>query len=94
MTAPIGAMFGRGAQGLPPPEQVDFDRLVLLRSPNTCLAAPAGAHSGAHLTVPPLPVDAATAWPVLRRLGERMPRTTPPVTRTSRSRPPGASTSR
>ena len=77
MTTPIGALFGRGAQGLPPPEPVEFDRLVLPRSPNTCLAAPAGAHPGAHLTVPPLPVDAATAWPVLRRLGERLPRTTP-----------------
>jgi len=30
----------------------------------------------ALVTVPPLPVDAATAWPVLRRLGERLPRTT------------------
>lgn len=73
----LGALFGRGAQGLPPPEPVPFDRLVLPRSPNTCLAAPAGAHPGQHLVTPPLPVDAATAWPVLRRLGERMPRTTP-----------------
>lgn len=72
----IGALFGRGAQGLPPPEPVEFDRLVLARSPNACLAAPAGAHAGQHITVPPLPVDAATAWPVLRRLGERMARTT------------------
>ncbi len=77
MTGPLGALFGRGAQGLPPPEPLDFDRLVLPRSPNACLAAPAGAHPGAHLTVPPLSVDAATAWPVLRRLGERLPRTTP-----------------
>ena len=50
--------------------------MVLPPSPNTCLAAPAGTHPGAHVTVPPLPVDAATAWGVLRGLGESFPRTT------------------
>jgi uncharacterized protein (DUF1499 family) len=70
------ALFGRGAAGLPPAEPVDFTTLVLPPSPNTCLATPPGAHLGAHITVPPLPVDAATAWPVLRALGERFPRTT------------------
>ncbi|RYI99384.1 MAG: DUF1499 domain-containing protein, partial [Acetobacteraceae bacterium] len=71
-----GMLFGRGAKGLPPAEPVDFGRLVLPPSPNTCLAAPAGMHPGAHVTVPPLPVDAATAWGVLRGLGETFPRTT------------------
>lgn len=69
-------LMGRGATGLPPAEPLDFATLVLPPSPNICLAAPAGAHPGAHVTVPPLPVDAATAWPVLRALGERFPRTT------------------
>ncbi|MBL6455103.1 DUF1499 domain-containing protein [Belnapia sp. T6] len=77
MSAPIGALLGRGAAGLPPAEPVDFTRLVLPPSPNTCLAAPPGGHAQAHITVPPLPVDAATAWPVLRRLGEGLPRTYP-----------------
>ena len=49
---------------------------MLPPSPNTCLAAPPGAHPAAHVTVPPLPVDAATAWPVLLALGEGFPRTT------------------
>lgn len=75
MSAPIGALFGRGPQGLPPAEPVEFRSLVLPRSPNTCLAVPAGAHPSAHLATPPLPVAIATAWPVLRRFGQRFPRT-------------------
>jgi uncharacterized protein (DUF1499 family) len=73
---PIAALFRDGTAGLPPAQPVEFGSLALPRSPNTCLAAPAGAHPGAHIQVPPLPVDAATAWPLLRRLGERFPRTT------------------
>jgi hypothetical protein len=76
MSAPIGALFGQGVAGLPPAEPVDFARLVLPPSPNTCLAAPPGGHPGAQIIVPPLPVDAATAWPVLRALGDGMPRVT------------------
>jgi uncharacterized protein (DUF1499 family) len=75
MTAPLGALFGRGPMGLPPAEPVEFRSLVLPRSPNTCLAAPAGAHPAAHLETPPLAVAVATAWPVLRRFGQRFPRT-------------------
>ncbi|NOG69691.1 DUF1499 domain-containing protein [Roseicella sp. DB1501] len=74
MSAPIAALFGRGIGGLPPAAPVDFARLRLPASPNTCLAAPAGAHPEAHIAVPPLPVDAATAWPALRALGDGMPR--------------------
>ena len=77
MRPPIAALFGRGPHGLPPPEPVDFRSLVLPRSPNACLAAPAGAHPAAHLATPPLPVGAAAAWPVLRRLGQRFPNTYP-----------------
>jgi hypothetical protein len=72
---PIGALFGRGPQGLPPAEPVDFRTLVLPRSPNTCLAVPAGAHPAAHLATTPLPVPVPIAWPVLRRFGHRFPRT-------------------
>jgi uncharacterized protein (DUF1499 family) len=75
MSAPFSALFGRGARGLPPAEPVDFRSLVLPRSPNACLATPAGAHPAAHLATPPLPAAVATAWPVLRRFGEGFPRT-------------------
>ena len=77
MSASLAALLGHGAQGLPPAEPVEFRSLVLPRSPNACLAAPAGAHPAAHLATPPLPVGAATAWPVLRGFGQRFPRTYP-----------------
>jgi uncharacterized protein (DUF1499 family) len=76
MSPPFAALFRHGAAGLPPAEPVDFAGLTLPRSPNACLAAPPGAHPGAEVTVPPLPMDAATAWRVLRTLGDRFPRTT------------------
>ncbi|MCB4824440.1 DUF1499 domain-containing protein [Roseicella aerolata] len=74
MSGPIGALFGRGIGGLPPATPLDFAALRLPPSPNTCLAAPPGGHAQAHITVPPLPVDAATAWPALRALGDGLPR--------------------
>jgi uncharacterized protein (DUF1499 family) len=76
MSGPVGSLFGQGAGGLPAAEPVDFAGLRLPASPNACLAAPPGGHPQAQITVPPLPFDAATAWPVLRALGDRMPRTT------------------
>jgi uncharacterized protein (DUF1499 family) len=76
MSGLIAALFGRAGDKLPPPVPVEFGTLVLPGSPNTCLAAPPGAHRQAHLTTPPLPVDAATAWPLLRSLGDGFPRTT------------------
>jgi uncharacterized protein (DUF1499 family) len=74
MSGPISALFGRGIGGLPPATPLDFAALQLPASPNTCLVAPPGGHGQAHITVPPLPVDAATAWPVLRALGDGLPR--------------------
>ncbi|MFZ4407431.1 MAG: DUF1499 domain-containing protein [Paracraurococcus sp.] len=76
MSAPIASLFSQGTGGLPPATPLDFATLKLPASPNTCLAAPAGGHPQAQITVPPLPVDAATAWPVLRALGDGMPRVT------------------
>jgi uncharacterized protein (DUF1499 family) len=72
----ISVLLGRGGNGLPPPEPVEFGTLVLPASPNTCLAAPPGAHRQAQLTTPPLPVAAATAWPLLLAVGDAQPRTT------------------
>ena len=76
MSAPFSALFGKGADGLGKPEPVDFATLRLPASPNACLAAPPGLHPQAQVITPPLPVDAATAWPILRGLGGRFPRTT------------------
>ena len=47
MSTPLAALLGRKTEGLPPPEPVEFRSLVLPRSPNTCLAAPAGTSQGA-----------------------------------------------
>jgi hypothetical protein len=74
MSAPIASLFSSGAGGLPPAEPLDFATLRLPASPNACLAAPAGAHPQAQVVTPPLPVDAGTAWPVLRALGDGMER--------------------
>ncbi len=73
---PFTVLLARGAGGLPPARPVDFATLRLPPSPNACLAAPPG-FPGAQLATPPLPVDAASAWGVVRRLGEGFPRTFP-----------------
>lgn len=70
----FGLLTGRGAEGLPPAEPIDFARLVLPPSPNTWLMAPAGWVAGQHATTPPLAVPPATAWAALRALGDGEPR--------------------
>ena len=67
-------MLGRGANGLPPAEAIDFATLRLPTSPNAHLAAPPGATNERHETVPLLPVAPDVAWGVLRALGEGMER--------------------
>lgn len=64
MTSPL-ALFGRGAAGLPPPAPVEFASLVLPRSPNTCLAAPAWHPGFRHLETPHA---AATPDALMQRL--------------------------
>jgi uncharacterized protein (DUF1499 family) len=76
MSAPLSALFHRGAGGLPPAEPVDFATLTLPASPNTCLATPAGGNPAAHLATPLLPVEPHAAWPALLALGGQFPRTT------------------
>jgi uncharacterized protein (DUF1499 family) len=73
--APVSALFGRGAGGLPPAEPLDFATLRLPSSPNACFGAPAGFPQ-AHLVTPALPATADAAWAALRGLGDRFPRTT------------------
>lgn len=72
--ASFGSVFAGGAAGLPPPELLDFATLALPPSPNAALAAPAG-DARAVVPTPPLPVDAATAWPLLLAMGDAQPRT-------------------
>jgi uncharacterized protein (DUF1499 family) len=72
----IEMMLGRGTAGLPPPPQpLDFLRLVLPPSPNAHLAAPPGVTAERHETVPLLPVSPDAAWEILRSLGEGLERT-------------------
>jgi uncharacterized protein (DUF1499 family) len=71
----LAAMMGRGAQGLPAPAPLEFASLVLPRSPNTCLAAPAGT-AGAHVTTPPYALGADALFAALRAVGDGAPRTT------------------
>ncbi len=75
MTSPL-ALLGRGAQGLPPAEPIDFDTLVLPASPNTCLAAPAGHHVVPHVTTPAYALPPAALRQALLRAAAAMPRTT------------------
>lgn len=74
LRAGLGSLFASGADGLPPAEPIDFATLELPRSANKALAAPAG-DTRATVTTPPLPVDAATAWPLLLQVGDAQPRT-------------------
>lgn len=67
-------MLGRGTSGLPAAAPVDFATLRLPSSPNAHLAAPPGATTERHETVPLLAVPADAAWEALRRLGDGMDR--------------------
>ncbi|MCO6416815.1 DUF1499 domain-containing protein [Siccirubricoccus sp. KC 17139] len=71
----LAALFGRGTAGLPPPAPVEFGWLKLPASPNTCLAAPPGAHPQAHLLTRPLPIPVEAAWPKLQAVAAGFPRT-------------------
>lgn len=67
-------MLGRGTAGLPDAAPIDFATLRLPSSPNAHLAAPPGATTERHETVPLLAVSADAAWAALRNLGEGMER--------------------
>ena len=74
----IGLIFGRGAEGLPPPVPLDFSALPTPASPNWWVALPPGesgpaGRSEAH-ALPP--VEAAAVWGALLGVAERMPRCT------------------
>lgn len=71
----LGAWLGRGEAGLPPAQPLDFDRLVQPRSPNACLAAPAG-HPWAQLTTPAYATPPTALFDALLEVAAAEPRTT------------------
>ncbi|WP_431283539.1 DUF1499 domain-containing protein [Humitalea sp. 24SJ18S-53] len=77
MGTPITALFGRGANGLPPAEPLDLASLVLPPSPNTCLAAPPGAPGPVpHRVLPPFAATPAALWAAVQQAAGAQPRTT------------------
>ena len=72
----LALMRGRGAEGLPPPEPIDFSTLVPPASPNACLLAPPGDTSTLQKTIALLPVSLDAVWAALRVLGNDVPRCT------------------
>jgi uncharacterized protein (DUF1499 family) len=72
----ITALLSRGAGGLEPATPLEFASLVLPRSPNTCLAAPAWHPGFKHLETPLYPVSPARLFAALRQVVAPMPRTT------------------
>ena len=75
MSAPIGSLFASGAGGLPPAAPLDFASAAAARLAQY-LPRRAGRRAirRRRSSTPPLPVDAGTAWPVLRALGDGMDR--------------------
>lgn len=71
----IAALLGRGPKGLPPPSPVEFASLVQPRSPNTCLAAPAGHPGPKQLISPVLPGTADAVFETLLAMVHDFPRT-------------------
>ena len=71
----MSAMLGRGPAGLDAPVPVEFASLVLPRSPNACLAAPASHPGFRHVESPVLPCPVDAAFAALLRVVEGFPRT-------------------
>jgi len=74
--APLSALFGSGAGGLPPAEPVDFATLTLPGSPNACLAGPPGGNPAIQIPVPPFRAAPDRAFAALRETGAAAPGTT------------------
>lgn len=71
----LRAWLGRGEAGLPPAEPLDFETLMQPRSPNACLAAPAG-HPWAQLTTPSYATPPTALFDALLEVAAAEPRTT------------------
>jgi uncharacterized protein (DUF1499 family) len=68
-------LLRRGTGGLLPATPVDFDRLALPASPNTCLVGPPDYAGPKHLTQPPFPVPPERLQAALDRVAAGFPRT-------------------
>ena len=75
----ISALFSRGAEGILAPAPLDFARLQLPASPNTCLLRPSVAPGQGHLQRDPLPASPEAVMAALDRVAGGMPRTFPLV---------------
>ena len=73
----IGLLFSRGAEGIPPPDPVDFATLALPDTPNTCLLTPTAAPGAGHLHHDPFPVSPDAAFAAIRGVAATQPRTFP-----------------
>jgi uncharacterized protein (DUF1499 family) len=73
----ISSLFSRGAEGVPVPAPLDFTRLQLPASPNTCLLTPSVAPGQGHLHRDPLPASPEAVMAALDCVAANMPRTFP-----------------
>ncbi len=71
----LAALLGQGPKGLQAPSPVEFASLVQPRSPNTCLAAPAGHPGPKQMTAPVLPGTPEAVFTRLLGLASSFPRT-------------------
>ena len=76
----IELLFSRGANGVPPPQPVDFATLVLPTTPNTCLLTPTTAPGAGHLHRDPFPVTPQAGFTAIRAVAAAQPRSYPLAT--------------
>jgi uncharacterized protein (DUF1499 family) len=72
---PLTLLFSRGAEGVPPPERIDFAGLRLPASPNVWLGGPAGTHPDQHATIPPFAAAPDAVLAAIGAVAAEMPRT-------------------
>jgi uncharacterized protein (DUF1499 family) len=65
----------RGAQGLPPPQPIDMQRIERPASPNTALAGPAGSVPPPDIVTPAHPMPADRLQGAVRAVAAAQPRT-------------------
>lgn len=71
----LAALLGRGPKGLEAPVPLEFAALVQPRSPNTCLAAPAGHPGPKQVMAPVLPGTPDAVFRTLLDITAALPRT-------------------
>ena len=71
----LPACSGSGAQGLPPPQPIDTQRIERPASPNTALAAPAGFAPPPDVVTPTYAMAAGRLYDAVRAVAAAQPRT-------------------